>query len=55
VITIADVVDRGDQTRELDDVAAVAIEDQDGPGTDQSVGARDCLEGDVPAVLFQTT
>jgi hypothetical protein len=29
---IADVVDRGDQTRQLDDVGPVAIEDQDGPG-----------------------
>jgi hypothetical protein len=29
---IADVVDRRDQTRQLDDVGPVAIEDQDGPG-----------------------
>jgi hypothetical protein len=29
---IADIVDRGDQTRQLDDVGPVAIEDQDGPG-----------------------
>ena len=42
-------------TRQLDDVGAVAIEDQDGPGGDLNPGARDCLEGDVPAVLFQTT
>jgi hypothetical protein len=45
---IADVVDRGDQTRQLDDVGAVAMEDQDGPGVDRSPGARDRLEGDVP-------
>jgi hypothetical protein len=45
---IADVVDRGDQTRQLDDVGPVAIEDQDGSGVDRNPGARDRLEGDVP-------
>jgi hypothetical protein len=41
--------------RQLVDVGAVAIEDQDGPGVDRNPGARDRLEGDVPAVPFQTT
>jgi hypothetical protein len=45
---IADLVDRGAQTRQLDDVGAVAIEDQDGPGVDQNPGARDRPEGDGP-------
>jgi NAD(P)-dependent dehydrogenase (short-subunit alcohol dehydrogenase family) len=45
---IADVVDRGDQTRQLDDVGAVAIEDQDGAGVDQDSGAGGRLEGKVP-------
>src|SRR5918995_5791573 len=35
-------------TRQLDDVGAVAIEDQDGPGAHRNPGARDRLEGDVP-------
>jgi hypothetical protein len=38
---------RSTETRELDDVGAVAIEDQDGPGVDHNPGARDRLEGDV--------
>ena len=52
---IADVVDRGDQTRQLDDVGAVAIEDQDGPGVDQDPVPATVLKVTSPAVLFQTT
>jgi hypothetical protein len=45
---IADVIDRGDQACQLDDVGPVAIEDQDGPGVYRNPGAGDRLEGDVP-------
>ncbi len=44
---IADVVDRRDQTRQLDDIGVVAIKDQDGAGAHRNPGARDRLEGDV--------
>jgi hypothetical protein len=36
---IADVVDRGDETRQLNDLGAVATEDQDSPGADHNPGA----------------
>jgi hypothetical protein len=43
---IADVVDRGDQTRQLDDVGPVAIEDQTAPALTNPVPAT--VERDVP-------
>jgi hypothetical protein len=52
---IADVVDRGDQTRQLDDIGPVAIENQDGPRVDRIPVPAAVLKVTSPAVLFQTT